>query len=44
MRQFTAQELVPFPYSAYYYEPDFFISRKDSSFLAAAAKLAASED
>lgn len=44
MSQITAQQLIPYPYSAYDYEPDFFISRKDSSFLAASARLAQTSD
>jgi tRNA(Arg) A34 adenosine deaminase TadA len=44
MFQITAEQLIPHPYSAYLYEPDTFISRKDSSFLAAAAKLAQTSD
>lgn len=44
MSNISPQDLIPFPYSAYFYDPDFFVSRKDSSFLAAAAKLAQTSD
>lgn len=44
MRPFTAEQMIDHPYSAYSYEPDFIISRKDASFLAAAAKLAQTSD
>ena len=44
MRHISAEDLVPHPYTAYSYEVDYFISRKDSSFLAAASKLAQTSD
>lgn len=44
MSHITPEQLIPFPYDAYSYEVDYFISRKDSSFLAAASKLAQTSD
>lgn len=44
MRQFTAEELIPHPYSAYSYDSEIYLSNKDHSFLAAAAKLAQTSD
>lgn len=44
MSYITPEQLIPYPYSAYTYNPDTFISNKDSSFLAAAAKLAQTSD
>lgn len=41
---FTAQELIPYPYDAYSYDPTSYISGKDRSFLAASAKLAQTSD
>jgi tRNA(Arg) A34 adenosine deaminase TadA len=44
VNSFTSQQLIPYPYSAYLYQSDTFISRKDFSFLSAAAKLAQTSD
>lgn len=41
---FTPEELIPYPYSAYNYDPTSYISGKDKSFLAASAKLAQTSD
>jgi tRNA(Arg) A34 adenosine deaminase TadA len=44
MSNYTAHELIPFPYDAYTYDSNVYISGKDNSFLAAAAKLAQTSD
>lgn len=44
MTYISAHDLIPYPYTAYSFDPNYSISAKDKSFLAASAKLAQTSD